>query len=78
MLNRYLLKNLRDILTIYQIFKRRDRKKFEKSTKCWICNEFLKDDKVKDHCHCIGKFRGAAHNNSNLQMKKQKFLSSLS
>ena len=29
---------------------------------CWICNEELNTDKVRDHCHITGKFRGAAHN----------------
>ena len=28
---------------------------------CWICKEELNTDKVKDHCHVTGKFRGAGH-----------------
>ena len=45
-------------------------------TTCWLCEkEFkLKDVKenpiVKDHCHLLGKFRGLAHNNCNLNARK--------
>ena len=28
----------------------------------WICKQELNMDKVRDHCHVTGKFRGAAHN----------------
>ena len=31
-----------------------------------ICKEELNTDKVRDHCHVIGKFRGAAHSKRNL------------
>ena len=36
---------------------------FQSSNKCWICNKLfdLVDEKVRDHCHISGKFRGAAH-----------------
>ena len=36
---------------------------FQKSNNCWICKKFINDDeeKVRDHCHGTGKFRGAAH-----------------
>ena len=41
---------------------------------CYICKkEFNKNDeknyKVRDHCHYTGKYRGAAHNISNLRYK---------
>ena len=35
---------------------------------CWICKQELNMDKVKDHCHVTGKFRGAAHNKSNINL----------
>ena len=41
---------------------------------CWICNEELNTDKVRDHCHITGKFRGAAHNQCNLKLKIPKKL----
>ena len=35
---------------------------FEKSAKCWICdNVYVDDVKVRDHCHITGKYRGSAH-----------------
>ena len=34
---------------------------FEKSENCWICEKLLEDDKVRNHCHFTGKYRGTAH-----------------
>ena len=51
------------------IFGEKEKKKrFDKETKCWICNEKIVrgDVKVKDHCHFTGRYRGAAHNSCNL------------
>ena len=43
---------------------------FNRSTICHICNEKLtKKDKVRDHCHITGEYRGAAHKNCNLQFR---------
>ena len=35
---------------------------FQQSNNCWICKKFIDndDEKVRDHCHITGKFRGAA------------------
>ena len=35
---------------------------------CWICKQELNTDKLRDHCHVTGKFRGAAHNKYNLKL----------
>ena len=58
------------------IFKGEDRRKYKSSNRCWICEgEFTEDDeKVRDHCHYTGKFRGAAHNSCNLKFQKPKFI----
>ena len=44
---------------------------FQSSNKCWICNKLfdLVDEKVRDHCHLSGKFRGAAHFSCNANLK---------
>lgn len=42
---------------------------FQKATVCFICNKSLGKDKVRDHCHLNGNYRGAAHNACNLQYK---------
>ena len=36
---------------------------------CWICKQELNMDKVRDHCHVTGKFRGAAHNECNINIR---------
>ena len=46
-----------------------DEDDFENATECWICKKELEDDRVRDHDHITGKFRGAAHSNCNLQLK---------
>ena len=43
------------------------------STHCHICTEELGEDRVRDHCHLSGKFRGAAHEIFNLKYKVPKF-----
>ena len=40
-----------------------DQQKFEETEDCHICGKFMRlGDRVRDHCHLTGKFRGAAHN----------------
>ena len=51
-----------------------EQKSFEESKTCHICNHELKKDKVRDHCHFTGQYRGAAHNKCNLMCKKPKVL----
>ena len=47
---------------------------FYKSEICHICNTPLLNDKVRDHCHFTGQYRGAAHNSCNLQCRKPMIL----
>ena len=57
------------------IFNEEDRKQFNKASDCWICGEYLGNDRVKDHCHYTGRYRGPAHNNCNLKYRKPKSIS---
>ena len=53
---------------------RDEQKSFNKATTCHICSGLLNGDKVRDHCHFTGKYRGAAHNKCNLMCRKPKIL----
>ena len=48
---------------------------FRSSSTRWICKKLIEDDneKVRDHCHITGKFRGAARWSCyiNLQLTKK-------
>ena len=54
-------------------FVGRRRRRFQiRKRICYACGIELADDRVRDHCHLTGKYRGAAH--SNLRMKTPKFV----
>ena len=55
------------------IMTEKEEEKFQSSITCWICEKLIEDEKVRDHCHITGKFRGAAHwtCNINLQLTKK-------
>ena len=40
-----------------------EEEQFQLSNVCWICAKVIDHDneKVRDHCHVPGKFRGATH-----------------
>ena len=48
-----------------------DEEAFRKATHCWICKRKYKlaDERVRDHCHITGKYRGSAHKVCNLILK---------
>ena len=45
-----------------------DEENYQNSQNCWICNEKVIKDKVRDHCHITGKYRGTAHKECNLKL----------
>ena len=45
-----------------------NKKDYENATHCWICGQKVKN-KVRDHCHITGVYRGAAHKSCNLKLK---------
>ena len=64
---------------IYNVFYRKpkpliltkeEQKSFVKAEYCHICNKELLEDRVRDHCHFTGQYRGAAHNSCNLNCRK--------
>ena len=57
------------------VFNEEDREQFNNASDCWICGEYLGNDRVRDHCHYTGRYRGAAHNNCNLKYRKPKNIS---
>ena len=57
--------------------------RFETSNNCWICGKLFDDDgdddddddddnKLRDHCHVTGKYRGGAHYVCNINLKISK------
>ena len=51
-----------------------DQEDFENATHSHICEGVLGNDRVKDHDHLTGKYRGAAHNKCNLAFNVPKFI----
>ena len=48
-----------------------EEEQFKQASNCWICGNLLNlKDRVRDHCHFTGRYRGAAHNRCNLQYSK--------
>ena len=69
------VKDIANIKPKKMIFTEEDRKQFNKASDCWICGEYLGNDRVRDHCHYTGRYRGPAHNNCNLKYRKPKSIS---
>ena len=69
------VKAIANIKPKQMIFTEEDRKQFNKASDCWICGEELGNDRVRDHCHYTGRYRGPAHNSCNLKYRKPKSIS---
>ena len=52
----------------------KEQKLFNEAKTCHICSRELGEDKVRDHCHFTGQYRGVAHNKCNLKCSKPKVL----
>ena len=65
-MNTHFIKNL--------IMSEEEEHLFQQSNSCWICKKLIDNDeeKVRDHCHGTGKFRGAAHWNCNINFQLTK------
>ena len=53
------------------IMSEREEHLFQQSNICWICKKLIDNDeeKVRDHCHITGKFRGATHWDCNINFQ---------
>ena len=51
-----------------------DEERFVNANECHLCGETLCDDRVRDHNHFTGKFRGATHRKCNLEYKLPKII----
>ena len=69
------VKTIANIEEKEMIFNEEDKKQFNKAPDCWICGEYLGNDRVRDHCHFTGRYRGPAHNSCNLKYRKPKSIS---
>ena len=56
------------------IYRKQDKENFKKSTHCYVCEGELGNDKVRDHCHLSGRYRGATHHKCNLKLRKPDFI----
>ena len=51
------------------IMTEQNKKDYENATHCWICGQEITENKVRDHCHITGVYRGAAHKSCNHKLK---------
>ena len=69
-------KNVYEILTTEIPIKMTDDDEaaYQQAKTCYACILELKEDRVQDHCHLTGKYRGAAHSKCNLKTKTLTFV----
>ena len=55
------------------IMTEEEEQQFQSSNSCSICEKLIDNEKVRDHCHVTGKFRGEAHwsYNINIQLTRK-------
>ena len=56
------------------VMSKKNIEDFNNAVNCHICGGELGCDRVRDHCHFTGEYRGAAHNKCNLMCKKPRIL----
>ena len=54
----------------------KDEEDYENNNICRFCEKNFESDKIRDHCHLTGKYRGRAHNtcNINVTQKQSNFI----
>ena len=58
------------------IMTQKDKEIFDDNNMCRFCEKEILSDKLRDHCHLTGKYRGPAHNtcNKNVKQKDSNFI----
>ena len=51
--------------------KQEDEEDYKNNNICRFCEKNIGSDKVRDHCHLNGKYRGPAHNVCNVNVKQK-------
>lgn len=54
-------------IPIKMIFDDNAKRAYEGATVCYACKRGFNNDKVRDHCHFTGRYRGALHSDCNLK-----------
>ena len=52
------------------IMTQEDEEDFKNNNICRFCEKEILSDKVRDHCHLTGKYRGPAHNTCNINVRQ--------
>ena len=50
---------------------REDEEDYRNNNICRFCENEILSDKIRDHCHSTGKYRGPAHNACNINVKQK-------
>ena len=58
------------------VMTQEDEEDYRNNDICRFCEKFIESDKVRDHCHLTGKYRGPAHSrcNINVTQKQSNFI----
>ena len=58
------------------IMTQKDEEDYKNNNFCRFCEKFIESDKVRDHCHLTGNYRGPAHSicNINVTQKQSNFI----
>ena len=53
------------------IIMKQEDEDFKNNNICRFCEKEILSDKVRDHCHLTGKYRGPAHKTCNINVKQK-------
>ena len=57
-------------VSVPMIFDKAAKELHESQSECYACGTKFYGDKVRDHCHYTGRYRGALHSGYNLRLKR--------